>query len=121
MQVLSSVAPDLHDLLDTSRELNEMLARVPGISRLRATTDPGTTRGPLIHERASRFFNPWLWLAASSGEEVAHAAKEGAGHVQHRDEGEDGQHLPADVQRGAEDVVQGVSHGYSTSPTAIWV
>jgi hypothetical protein len=35
MQALSSVAPDLHDLLDTSRELNEMLAKVPGISRLR--------------------------------------------------------------------------------------
>jgi hypothetical protein len=35
MQALSSVAPDLHDLLDTSRERNEMLAKVPGISRLR--------------------------------------------------------------------------------------
>ena len=39
MQALSSVAPDLHDLLDTSRELNEMLAKVPGISRLRGRDD----------------------------------------------------------------------------------
>ena len=39
MQALSSVAPDLHELLDTSRELNEMLARVPGISRLRGRDD----------------------------------------------------------------------------------
>jgi hypothetical protein len=39
MQALSSVAPDLHDLLDTSRELNEMLAKVPGISRLRGRGD----------------------------------------------------------------------------------
>jgi hypothetical protein len=39
MQALSSVAPDLHDLLDASRELNEMLAKVPGISRLRGRDD----------------------------------------------------------------------------------
>jgi hypothetical protein len=39
MQALSSVAPDLHDLLDTSRELNEMLTKVPGISRLRGRDD----------------------------------------------------------------------------------
>lgn len=32
---LGSVAPDLHDLLDTSRELNEMLAKMPGMGRLR--------------------------------------------------------------------------------------
>lgn len=39
MQALSSVAPDLHDLLDTARELNEMFAKVPGISRLRGRDD----------------------------------------------------------------------------------
>ena len=30
------VSPDLHDLLDTSRELNEMLAKLPGIGRITA-------------------------------------------------------------------------------------
>jgi hypothetical protein len=34
MRTLGTVAPDLHELLDTSRELNEMLAKVPGLSRL---------------------------------------------------------------------------------------
>lgn len=32
---LSSVAPDLHDLLDVSRELNEMLAKIPGLGRVK--------------------------------------------------------------------------------------
>lgn len=32
---LSSVAPDLHDLLDVSRELNEMLAKIPGMGRVK--------------------------------------------------------------------------------------
>ena len=36
---LSSVAPDLHDLLDVSRELNEMLGQVPGISRMKKRID----------------------------------------------------------------------------------
>ena len=36
---LNSVAPDLHDLLDVSRELNEMLAQVPGISRMKKRID----------------------------------------------------------------------------------
>jgi len=35
MRTLGTVAPDLHDLLETSRELNEMLAKLPGINRLR--------------------------------------------------------------------------------------
>ena len=30
-----SVAPDLHELLDVSRELNEMLAHLPGMGRIR--------------------------------------------------------------------------------------
>jgi hypothetical protein len=34
MRTLGTVAPDLHDLLNVSRELNEMLAKVPGLSRL---------------------------------------------------------------------------------------
>jgi hypothetical protein len=29
------VAPDLHDLLDVSRELNEMLAKLPGVGRVK--------------------------------------------------------------------------------------
>jgi DNA repair ATPase RecN len=36
---LNSVAPDLHDLLDVSRELNEMLGQIPGISRLKRRID----------------------------------------------------------------------------------
>ena len=32
---LSSVAPDLHDLLDVSRELNEMLGKLPGLGRIK--------------------------------------------------------------------------------------
>lgn len=36
---LSSVAPDLHDLLDVSRELNEMLGAVPGLGRMKRRID----------------------------------------------------------------------------------
>ena len=36
---LSSVAPDLHDLLDVSRELNEMLTQIPGIGRMKRRID----------------------------------------------------------------------------------
>lgn len=36
---LSSVAPDVHDLLDVSRELNEMLAQIPGLSRMKKRID----------------------------------------------------------------------------------
>ncbi|MGH8965867.1 MAG: hypothetical protein ACRDXB_11135 [Actinomycetes bacterium] len=36
---LSTVAPDLHDLLDVSRELNEMLAKVPGLGRMKKRID----------------------------------------------------------------------------------
>jgi hypothetical protein len=36
---LSTVAPDLHDLLDVSRELNEMLGQIPGISRMKKRID----------------------------------------------------------------------------------
>jgi ABC-type transporter Mla subunit MlaD len=39
MRTLSTVAPDLHDLLDVSRELNEMLAKLPGLRRLRRDDD----------------------------------------------------------------------------------
>jgi hypothetical protein len=33
------VAPDLHDLLDVSRELNDMLAGLPGIGRIKKRID----------------------------------------------------------------------------------
>ncbi len=36
---LSSVSPDLHDLLDVSRELNQMLAKLPGMGRLKQRVD----------------------------------------------------------------------------------
>ena len=32
---LGSVAPDIHDLLTVSRELNDMLAKLPGMGRLK--------------------------------------------------------------------------------------
>jgi hypothetical protein len=32
---LGSVAPDLHELLDVSRELNEILGKIPGVGRLK--------------------------------------------------------------------------------------
>jgi DNA repair ATPase RecN len=39
MNSLSTVAPDLHDLLDVSRELNEMLAAVPGLGWMKRRID----------------------------------------------------------------------------------
>jgi ABC-type transporter Mla subunit MlaD len=39
METLSTVAPDLHDLLDVSRELNEMLAGLPGLGRIKKRID----------------------------------------------------------------------------------
>ena len=36
---LGTVAPDLHDLLDISRELNEMLGQIPGLGRLKRRVD----------------------------------------------------------------------------------
>jgi len=36
---LSTVAPDIHDLLDVSRELNEMLAKIPGMGRVKDKVD----------------------------------------------------------------------------------
>src|SRR6478752_5274264 len=35
LTTLGSVAPDLHDLLNGSRELNEILGKIPGIGRLK--------------------------------------------------------------------------------------
>ena len=35
VESMSTVAPDIHDLLDTMHELNEMLAKVPGMGRIR--------------------------------------------------------------------------------------
>ena len=35
LSTLGTVAPDLHDLLDTSRELNEILGKLPGLGRIK--------------------------------------------------------------------------------------
>jgi ABC-type transporter Mla subunit MlaD len=32
---MQSVAPDIHDMLDTMHELNEMIAKIPGMGRIR--------------------------------------------------------------------------------------
>ncbi len=39
MRSLSSVAPDVHDLLDLTRELNAMLGKVPGLGRMKRKVD----------------------------------------------------------------------------------
>jgi len=39
LRTLSSVAPDLHELLDVSRQLNEMLAKLPGMGRIKKRVD----------------------------------------------------------------------------------
>jgi hypothetical protein len=49
MRTLSTVSPDLHDLLDTSRELNEMLARLPGMGRIKRRVDAQQATGELPH------------------------------------------------------------------------
>lgn len=39
MQKLQTVAPDVHELLEVTRELNEMLAKLPGMGRIRKRVD----------------------------------------------------------------------------------
>lgn len=39
MTTLGTVAPDLHDLLTVSRELNDMLAKLPGLGRIKRRID----------------------------------------------------------------------------------
>ncbi|GAA1906886.1 hypothetical protein GCM10009737_04590 [Nocardioides lentus] len=39
LESLGTVAPDLHDLLGVSKELNEMLARLPGMKRVKRRVD----------------------------------------------------------------------------------
>ena len=39
MATLGSVAPDIHDLLAVSRELNDMLAKLPGVGRIKRRID----------------------------------------------------------------------------------
>jgi DNA repair ATPase RecN len=39
LNTLTTVSPDLHDLLDVSRELNLMLARMPGMGRVKRRVD----------------------------------------------------------------------------------
>jgi hypothetical protein len=39
LNTLTTVSPDLHDLLDVSRELNLMLAKLPGMGRVKKRVD----------------------------------------------------------------------------------
>jgi hypothetical protein len=39
MATLGTVAPDIHDLLEVSRELNDMLAKLPGMGRIKRRID----------------------------------------------------------------------------------
>lgn len=39
LATLGSVAPDVHDLLTVARELNDMLAKIPGLGRIRKRVD----------------------------------------------------------------------------------
>ena len=39
MATLGTVAPDIHDLLEVSRELNDMLAKLPGLGRIKRRID----------------------------------------------------------------------------------
>ncbi|WP_457206898.1 hypothetical protein [Nocardioides sp. P5_C9_2] len=39
MTTLGTVAPDIHDLLAVSRELNDMLAKLPGLGRIKRRID----------------------------------------------------------------------------------
>ena len=39
LATLGSVAPDIHDLLTVARELNDMLAKVPGMGRIKRRID----------------------------------------------------------------------------------
>ncbi len=39
MRTLATVAPDVHDLLDVSRELNGMLGELPGMGRIKKRVD----------------------------------------------------------------------------------
>lgn len=39
LATLGSVAPDIHDLLTVARELNDMLAKVPGMGRIKKRID----------------------------------------------------------------------------------
>jgi len=51
---MGSVAPDLHDLLDVSRELNEMLSQIPGISRMKRRIDKEQAEDAAEEEEAER-------------------------------------------------------------------
>ena len=45
LNTLATVSPDLHDLLDVSRELNLMLAELPGMGRVKRRVDEQQERG----------------------------------------------------------------------------
>lgn len=42
VEQLRSVAPDMHDLVEVSRELNDMLGKLPGMGRIRRKVDEET-------------------------------------------------------------------------------
>lgn len=44
MESMGSVGPDIHDLLDLTRELNEMLGSVPGLGRIKRRIDEEQAR-----------------------------------------------------------------------------
>jgi ABC-type transporter Mla subunit MlaD len=46
LATLGSVAPDVHELLNVSRELNEILGKIPGIGRLKRRVEEGEDEGP---------------------------------------------------------------------------
>ncbi|MEJ7634030.1 hypothetical protein [Aeromicrobium sp.] len=47
MDTLRNVGPDVHDLLDITRELNAMLGKVPGMGRVKKRVDEQQERNPV--------------------------------------------------------------------------
>lgn len=50
LEGLKTVAPDLHELLGLTRELNAVLAKVPGLGRLRQRAEERSTEGDEVYE-----------------------------------------------------------------------
>ncbi|MCW2789432.1 MAG: hypothetical protein JWP56_1735 [Aeromicrobium sp.] len=50
LETLRSVGPDVHDLLDITRELNSMLGRVPGMGRVKKRVDEQQERNAVAGE-----------------------------------------------------------------------
>jgi hypothetical protein len=51
LENLSSVAPDLHDLLDVSRELNEILGKLPGLRGIKKRVEKEQEEERELEER----------------------------------------------------------------------